>query len=117
MMGVVYYANYLRYFEAGRNELLRDVGLCYRDLELAGYSLPVTAVSAKYRAPARYDDALVLETSIAEIGFASIRMSYRLLRGTGGELLATGETTHACIGPEGRICRLPRQILDKIGAD
>lgn len=111
-MGVVYYANYLRYFEAGRNELLRAIGVNYRELEATGYGLPVAKVAAKYRSPARYDDELELETAIIEVGHASVRIAYRLFRGE--ELLVTGETTHACIGPGGRATRFPEEIRQKI---
>jgi acyl-CoA thioester hydrolase len=116
-MGVVYYANYLRYFEAGRNELLRAIGLSYIELEQSGYGLPVANVSAKYRAPARYDDELTLETKIVEVGHASVRIAYRLFRAKDDELLTTGETTHVCVGPAGRPTRFPESIRDKMSAD
>jgi acyl-CoA thioester hydrolase len=112
MMGVVYYANYLRYFEAGRNELLREIGLPYRELEAAGFALPVANASVSYRTPAKYDDLLELETSVSEVRHVSVRIAYRLLRD--GELVATGETTHACIGPNGRLARLPPEIVNKL---
>jgi acyl-CoA thioester hydrolase len=116
MMGVVYYANYLRYFEAGRNEILRELGLCYRDFESTGFQLPVSEAAVKYRAPARYDDELELETAIAAVGLASVKMQYRLLRPSDGALIATGETTHACIAKTGKIARLPDEIRRKISA-
>jgi acyl-CoA thioester hydrolase len=117
MMGVVYYANYLRYFEAGRNEILRELGLCYRDFEATGLSLPVSQASIKYRAPARYDDELELETRVEEVGMASVTMTYRLVRPVDGALIATGETKHACIEKGGRISRLPDEVRRKIGAE
>lgn len=116
-MGVVYYANYLRYFEAGRNELLRALGVRYRDLEASGYSLPVASVEASYKAPARYDDELVLETRVVEVGRGTVRIDYRLARVEDDTLIAVGETTHACIGPSGRVSRIPDEIRKRITAD
>jgi acyl-CoA thioester hydrolase len=114
-MGVVYYANYLRYFEAGRSEFIRAKGLRYRDFEEAfGLLLPVAEASVSYKAPARYDDLLDLEVSIGEVRRASARFDYRLLRE--GTLLATGHTVHACVDGEGRVHRLPPALLEKLTA-
>ena len=112
-MGVVYYANYLRYFEAGRSEFIRAKGLRYRDFEEAyGLLLPVAEASVSYKAPARYDDLLDLEVSLAEVRRASARFEYRLLRE--GALLATGHTVHACVDLEGRLRRLPAPLLEAL---
>ena len=90
-MGVVYYANYLRYFEAGRNELLRAKGVVYRDFEREfQVSLPVVDAQVSYSRPARYDDLLTIETALAKLGRASVRFEYRVLRGE--ELLVTGKS-------------------------
>lgn len=111
MAGVVYYGNYLRYFEAGRAELLRASGLAYKDaIHARGLTLPVVEAQVRYLAPARYDDELTLETKVEEVRFASFRISYRLMRETDGTLIATGETTHACVDPNGRPARLPPEI-------
>ena len=112
-MGVVYYTNYLRYFEAGRNEFIRARGLRYRDFEERfGLRLPVAEAQVSYRVPARYDDLLTVETSLAEVKRASARFGYRIVRG--GEVLATGHTTHACVDLEGRIRRLPQDLLERL---
>ena len=112
-MGVVYYANYLRYFEAGRNEFIRARGLRYRDFEERfGLRLPVAEAQVSYRIPARYDDLLTVETSLAEVKRVSARFGYRILRE--GEVLATGHTQHACVDLEGRIRRLPQDLLDRL---
>ncbi len=112
-MGVVYYANYLRYFEAGRNELIRARGLRYRDFETRfGLRLPVAEAQVRYRAPARYDDLLTVETSLAEVKRASARFGYRIVRG--GEIVATGHTVHACVDLEGRIRRMPPELLARL---
>ncbi|MBK8014489.1 MAG: acyl-CoA thioesterase [Deltaproteobacteria bacterium] len=116
MMGVVYYANYLRYFEAGRNEFLRAAGLEYRGLETAGITLPVAEAKAKYLAPARYDDELLLETWIEEVRHVSVRMAYRLLREVDDTVLATGETLHACVDRRGKLIRFPDELQAKLRA-
>ena len=114
-MGVVYYANYLRFFEAGRNEFIRARGLTYREVEQRfRLMLPVTEAHLAYRAPARYDDVLAVETSLAEVRRASARFGYRIVRGD--EVLATGHTVHACVDLDGRVQRLPPALLERLGA-
>ena len=114
-MGVVYYANYLRFMEAGRNEFIRAHGLRYRDFEERfGLRLPVADAAVSYKLPARYDDVIAVETSLAELKRASVRFAYRIVRGD--ELLATGETIHACVDLEGRIRRLPAELVALLGA-
>ncbi len=113
-MGVVYYGNYLRFLEAGRNEYIRAHGLRYRDFEERfGLRLPVSEASVSYRAPARYDDVVAVETSMAELRRASARFEYRIVRGD--DLLATGHTVHACVDLDGRIRRLPQELVALLG--
>ena len=109
-MGVVYYANYLRYFEIGRTEYLRASGARYRDIE-AKYQmlLPVVDAHVSYKSPGHYDDLLAVQTVIGRIGRASIRFEYSVLRD--GTLLATGHTVHACLGPEGTVMALPAEVV------
>jgi acyl-CoA thioester hydrolase len=108
-MGVVYYANYLRYFEAGRNEFLRARGMRYREVEERfRVHLPVTEAQVRYQSPARYDDLLTVETSLEEVRRASATFGYRIRRE--GEVLATGHTVHACLGPDGRPQRMPAEL-------
>jgi acyl-CoA thioester hydrolase len=115
-MGVVYYANYLRYFEAGRNELIRSRGLRYRDFEERfALRLPVAEAGVTYRQPARYDDLVVVETSLTELRRASARFGYRLTRE--GHVLATGFTRHACVDLTGSLRRLPQELIDRLQGD
>jgi acyl-CoA thioester hydrolase len=112
-MGVVYYANYLRFFEASRNEFIRAKGLRYRDFEAEyGLVLPVVEAAVQYRRPARYDDLLTVEIALEEARRASARFAYRILRD--GELLATGHTVHACVDREGRVKRMPEGLLARL---
>lgn len=98
-MGVVYYANYLVWFEIGRVELLRAIGLSYDRMEKDHrLILPVVDASCRYKAPARYDDEILIETRPALLRKSVLKFAYRILRnGTDGakpELLAEGETVH-----------------------
>lgn len=115
-MGVVYYANYLRFFEAGRTELLRALRIPYREIEAEGYFLPVSKAEVRYHAPARYDDDLSLETELVSVRHASIQIGYRLTRLTDQVLIATGATEHACIGPGGRVTRMPSALREALAA-
>src|SRR5688500_15298957 len=113
-MGVVYYANYLRYFEAGRNELLRARGARYRDLERSHQLfLPVVEAQVSYQSPARYDDLLSVQTALGRVGRASVRFVYEVVReeASGPLLIATGQTTHACVDGEGQVRPLPEEML------
>jgi len=98
-MGIVYYANYLVWFEIGRVELLRSLGLAYSQLETDHQCiLPVVEATCRYRSPARYDDEILIETRPSLLRGSVIKFGYRILRkGPEGEepkLLAEGETVH-----------------------
>jgi acyl-CoA thioester hydrolase len=110
-MGVVYYANYLIWFEVGRTDLLRHAGWTYREMEDAGFSLPVIEAHCNYLQPARYDDELDVETTGSRLSAVRVRFDYRVLRTAGGVLLATGHSVHASLDPAGRPRRLPAQAL------
>lgn len=107
-MGVVYYANYLVFFERGRCELMRERGFDYAAFEREGYAFPVVDASCKYRAPARFDDLLTIEASITAASRVTLEFAYRVLRGD--DVLAEGSTRHACIGRGGRPARLPASL-------
>ncbi len=104
-MGLLHHANYLVYFEQGRTELLRSLGLAYRDLEDQGFLLVLTKVEVKYRGPARYDDLLTLRTTVERTTAVRIDHHYEVMRD--GALLAEGRTTLACIDRDGRVQALP----------
>ena len=111
-MGVVYYANYLRYFESARAAYWRDLGKSYRDLEAWGVALPVIEAHCNYRRSALYEDLLTVDVGVSELRVASLRFAYRVLRGA--ELLADGYTRHAVIGTDGRPRALPAPLRDAI---
>jgi acyl-CoA thioester hydrolase len=114
-MGVVYYANYLRYFEAGRGEFLRAHGRHYLDIEASGIRMPVVEASVRYRSSARYDDVIRVETTLAEVRRASLRFTYEIHRGREPDLLVEGETLHACVGPAGKPVRVPNEVVQIFG--
>jgi acyl-CoA thioester hydrolase len=115
-MGVVYYANYLRWFERGRSELLRQLGLPYATIEENGYHFPVVEVSCRYHQSARYDDLIRIETEIAEIGRATLTFHYRIRREADAGLLATGATKHACLDRRLQVARIPKILEDAVKA-
>ncbi len=100
-MGVVYHSNYLVWFEVGRVELIRQMGLNYKQMEEEdGCGIAVVDVHARYRAPARYDDELVIETRLLAARGAVIRFGYRMVRVGDGVLLCEGETVHVVVGKD-----------------
>ena len=109
MMGVVYHGNYLPWFEVGRTNLLKELGLPYRRLEEDGFRLPVLEVSARYLRPAVYDDTVTIVTRLHDRPLLRIRLDYEVKRGE--ELLATGHTVHAFIDREGRPVRPPASAV------
>lgn len=107
-MGVVYYANYLRYFEGARAELLRSVGKSQRDLERLEIGFPVTEAHCRYRRPAYYEDLLDVDVAVREMRGASLVFGYGIRRGD--DVLADGYTAHACVRPSGRPARIPEEL-------
>jgi acyl-CoA thioester hydrolase len=115
-MHMVYYAKFFEYFEQGRSDLLRDIGLPYPLIESLGFFLPVAEAYAKYLKPARYDDLLAVTTMLREIPLAKIRIEYELRPAAGGDLLATGYTCHSFIDAKtGRVSRAPAFFTEAVG--
>lgn len=111
-MGVVYYANYLRYFEAARAAYWRTLGKSYKDLVAWGVALPVIEAHCQYRRPAYYEDLLGVDVGVSELRGASLRFAYRIYRGD--DLVADGTTRHAVIGTDGRPRALPLALREAI---
>ncbi|MEW6427896.1 MAG: thioesterase family protein [Thermodesulfobacteriota bacterium] len=112
--GVVYYANYLRFFERGRTEFMRDRLVAYRLLENEGMILPVVESWCRYKAPARYDDLLLLETAMVEAREVSCRFHYRVSRAGDPRQLAMGYTVHAVVDRQGKLSRFPAELLARL---
>jgi acyl-CoA thioester hydrolase len=96
-MGVVYYANYLAYFEVGRVELLRAIGADYARLEQEGFVAAVTEARCKYHAPAVFDDLLEIHTSLSRLGRTTFTFTYEIRRVEDGRILVSGQTEHALL--------------------
>lgn len=115
-MGVVYYANYFRYFELSRSEFFRSLGGSYVELEKQGFGLPVVEANARYRSPAKYDDVILIEVKLAELKRASMRFEYVVRREANRDELVSGHTVHACIGPGGKPTGLPPEVMRLLSA-
>jgi acyl-CoA thioester hydrolase len=116
-MGVVYHSNYLVWFEVGRVELIRQMGLNYKQMEEEdGCGISVVDVHVRYRAPARYDDELVIETRLLAARGAVIKFGYRILRISDGILLSEGETVHVCVGKDMKKMCLPPKYAERFAA-
>lgn len=113
-MNVVYYGNYLRFFERGRAELMRSGGGTYASMESQGLHLPVSQAGINYLRPAHYDELLVVHTEVAWLKKASLQFNYKVLRPNGGqdELIAKGFTAHGCVDDNGKIVRLPQWVSE-----
>lgn len=121
-MGVVYHANYLVWFEVGRVEFIRQIGLDYRSMEQEeGALIAVIEVRARYKAPARYDDELLVRTRLGSVRGSVVRFSYEILRASDSTLLCEGETVHMVVGRDMRRRPMPeryatlfRQVLHQV---
>ncbi|HZY63598.1 MAG TPA: thioesterase family protein [Edaphobacter sp.] len=113
-MGVVYHANYLVWFEIGRVEYIRQLGLDYKSMEREeGCGIAVVDVSARYRSPARYDDELIIETRLLAARGPVIRFGYRIVRAADKALLCEGETVHVVVGKDMQKRPLPEKYAKR----
>jgi acyl-CoA thioester hydrolase len=111
--GVVYYGKYLRYMEQGRTEFFRDRGINLADCQKNGVVFAVIDVHIKYKASARYDDLLDVETSLSEVRNASMVFDTKIFDQQ-GTLLITSKTKVACMNGRGRATRIPAEIMEKV---
>ena len=113
-MGIVHHANYLVWFEAGRSELCRSRGFSYKDMEADGLLMLVAESYLRYKAPAFYEDDLLIRTKIAEIRSRSIRFVYEVYRPADDTLLAEGETIHLVTDTDKRVRLIPEIYKAKL---
>lgn len=111
-MGVVYYANFLVWFEVARADLLRSLGWTYREMEAAGVSLPVIEAHCEYARPARYDDEIEIRTEGEMVSPVRMRFNYTVRRQADQVVAAQGHTVHAAVDASGRPCRLPARVKE-----
>ena len=111
-MGVVYHANYLVWFEIGRTEFCRVRGVSYREMEENDHAFLVVAESyCRYKAPAHYDDQLVVRTHVTELRKRALRFGYEIIRVSDGVVIAEGETGHVVTDASGRVRSLPETYV------
>jgi len=113
-MGVVYYANYLSWFERGRTEFFREIELPYTEIVKQGIMIPVAEVYCKYHKPARYDDVVQIETTVSSFKRVSIVFDCEIYRKSDRTLLVSGHTKHAFLDLNGKIVKIPDFIHEKI---
>jgi acyl-CoA thioester hydrolase len=99
-MGIVWHGNYVRFFELGRTEALREIGFPYGEFEARGFRMPLYNVTANFKRPAKFDDVLDIASWPRRLGAAKIVIGYEVTNKATGELLVTGETTHAIVNNE-----------------
>lgn len=113
--GVVYYSNYLKWFEIGRTELLRDYGFDYADFEKQGLIAPVVEVHCTYKHPAQYNDQILIKTKIENLGNSSIKFHYEVLNKKDNKLLAEGCTVNVFVGKKSmKSVPIPKELRSKI---
>ena len=113
-MGVVYYGNYMRFFEASRASFLRSFGKSHKDLDEWGVALPVVEAHCRYRRPAYYEDLIDIDVDVAELRGASMKFVYEVRRGT--DVLADVWTRHASVGLDGRPRAVPEPLRELINS-
>lgn len=111
-MGVAHHANYPVWFEVGRTDLMRQLGLPYTEVEARGYYLMLSGLSVEYRRAARYDDPLTLITRVGQVRSRTLTFTYEVRRGE--ELVATGETRHIATDRTYRPARLPEDVMEAL---
>ena len=114
-MGIVYYANYLIWFEIGRTEFCRVRGFSYRDMEENEDAFLVVAESyCRYKAPAYYDDELLIRTHVTELRRRSLRFGYEIVRVPNGQIISEGETGHVVTDSTGRVRSFPEGYAQRL---
>jgi len=112
-MKMVYYAKFFEYFEQGRSDLLREIGMPYPEIEHMGYYLPVIEAHAKYLKVARYDDLLVVKTMVRDLPQVRIRIEYVITDDATQEIIAEGYTVHSFVNAEtGKRARAPERFIE-----
>ena len=113
VMGVVHHANYIRWFETGRVEFLRAVGIDLNELMGDGILFPIIEIDAKFHAPAKFDDDLEIVTTATALTRAKMQFKYRIRR-VGEEKILTEGTSTNVFTHDGKICRLPEKYFSKL---
>lgn len=113
-MGYAYHANYFRWFEIGRSEMFRFLGLPYREIEKKGIFLPVSDLGCRFLLPIRYDDQIMVETSLDHAVKGGMKFDYTVYILDTDRTVAKGYTRHACVNGDGKVVRPPLFLRDLI---
>lgn len=116
-MGLVYYGNYFTYFEVGRTELLRELGMPYSQMEAQGIYFPVVDAQCKYLGAARYEDLLTVRTWISGVRRTRLEFSYEIQRDGDQALVATGVTTLVCMNKDFKPTEIPERLRALVMAE
>ncbi|MCY6372019.1 acyl-CoA thioesterase [Clostridium ganghwense] len=108
-MGIVHHSNYYAWFEVGRGEFITESGMSYKEIEKQGIMLPLVESCCKYIEGAKYEDELIIETSIKEMNGAKIIFNYNVIRESDNKLLAKGSTTHAFVNNDFKIVNVKKK--------
>jgi acyl-CoA thioester hydrolase len=111
-MGVAHHSSYINFFEIGRTEYLRGLGIAYSDIEKQGIRLVVAELNCKYKANASYDEQILIRTWISELTKIRVCFEYKIHRLQDNRLLASGKTVLACVDEKGRPSRIPAKIYN-----
>lgn len=112
--GVVYYANYLRYFERARTEYIKSKGISLAEWQKKGIIFTVSRVDVKYVSPARYGETLLISTEISEIKKASIVINHVITNKKNDKIIVTGSAKLACLNSSERPTRFPQEFAEKV---
>jgi len=118
-MGIVHHSNYYPWFEIGRTEFIKEIGMTYSDMEAQNVMLPLVESSCKYIIGAKYEDELTIQTWIEELTGAKIVFKYQVVRDLDNKVIAKGSTTHAFVNKEFRVMNLKKKnndMWDKMNA-
>jgi len=110
-MGVVYYANYFVWMEIGRTDYCKSIGFSYRDMEHEDANMAVVDATCRYIAPARYDDEILVRTSVERLSRRLVSFVYRIYNTANDKLLAEGKTVHITVGKDGKTCSIPERYF------
>jgi acyl-CoA thioester hydrolase len=110
-MGVVYYANYFVWMEIGRTDYCKSIGFSYRDMEHEDANMAVVDATCRYIAPARYDDEILVRTSVERLSRRLVSFVYRIYNAANDKLLAEGKTVHITVGKDGKTCSIPERYF------
>ena len=108
-MGVVYYANYFVWMEIGRTDYCKSIGFSYRDMESEDANMAVVDATCRYVAPARYDDEILVRTTVDRLSRRLVSFTYEIYNSANNKLLAEGKTVHITVGKDGKTCSIPER--------